>query len=110
MNPLFFLIGCIGTRLALTFLAKNSTQYLPILSIFTGLISIGFMTIYIFGLRKTGLETDGKLIWWNDLRPVHAALYGAFSYMAYQGDPTSWKLLLVDTLIGLFAYIYHYMG
>ena len=43
-------------------------------------IALGFITIYVFGWRKTGLETMGAPIWWNDLRPLHGALYGIAAY------------------------------
>jgi hypothetical protein len=108
MSPLLFFIGCIGTRLALTFFAKYSDKnVLRITSFFTGLISIGFLLIYAFGLRKTGIEVGGNLIWWNSLRPIHGALYGIFSIMAYNGDKNSWMILLLDTIIGLTAYLLH---
>jgi hypothetical protein len=109
MHPLTFLVGCMGARLALTLLAKNgSKKILKLLSIVTGLISIGFLSIYLLGLRKTGAEVGGREIWWNDLRPMHAFLYGAFSIAAYMGDSNSWILLLLDTVLGLTAYIGHY--
>lgn len=109
MHPLIFLVGCIGVRVLLVLLAKNgSKKVLRLLSILAGLISVGFLSIYILGLRKTGAEVDGKEIWWNDLRPVHAILYGAFSVAAYMGDSNSWILLLLDVALGLTAYIGHY--
>jgi len=111
MSPLLFLIGCIGTRLALTFFAREADKnVLRITSFFTGLISIGFLSIYAFGLRKTGIEVGGNRIWWNSLRPVHGALYGLFSIMAYNGSQNSWMILLLDTMIGLGAYLLHYFN
>ncbi len=107
---LLFLFGCIGTRLFFTFFAKNAPiNILRIMGYITILPAIGFFLIYTFGLRKTGGETLGKPIWWNNLRPIHGVLYGLFSYFAIQGNPNSWKILLGDTLFGLFSFLhFHY--
>ena len=72
MNPiqtrfLLFLFGCIGTRLLFTFFAKYaSINILKIMGYIALLPAIGFFLIYTFGLRKTGAETLGKPIWWNN--------------------------------------------
>lgn len=104
MNPVF-LYGCIPARLGLTFVAKQNPQ---LLTIITALISIGFFTIYLFDLRKTGVEVGGKKIWWNHLRPLHGLLFGVFSIMSYYGDKNAWILLLLDTIIGFIAFWSHY--
>jgi hypothetical protein len=110
MNPLVFFIGCIGLRLLLTYVAKTSVN--PVtqrsLSIITGVIALGFLTIYLFDLRKTGAEVGGKEIWWNNLRPIHGLLYGVFSVATYIQNPNAWMILLLDTIVGLFSYLSHY--
>jgi len=103
---LLFLIGCIGCRLALTLFAKQFPDYLPYIGIATLAISIGFFTIYFTGSRKTGPETFGEKIWWNNLRPVHGSLYLLFSILAFRKHPLAWVVLLIDTLIGLGAFIH----
>jgi hypothetical protein len=100
-----FLIGCIGTRLLFTYLAMTFTAYLPYMGYIAALISAGFFYIYFTGSRPTGLETGGKPIWWNHLRPLHGFLYGLFAYGAIIGRTDSWKLLFADTMIGLFAFL-----
>ena len=102
MHPVVFLFLCIGTRLSLTFFAKSG-EYVKELQILTALISIGFLTIYLFDLRKTGVEAGGP-IWWNSLRPIHGALYGAFALSSYYGLENAWMLLLLDTIIGILAF------
>ena len=68
-------------------------------------IALGFATIYVFGLRKTGVETGGRPIWWNDLRPVHAALYAVAAVAAWNGrGDLAWKALAADVALGLWAY------
>lgn len=110
MNLIVFLFGCIGFRLFLTYLAKTTTNPIiqRLLIIITGLIGIGFLTIYFFGLRKTGIEVGGRKIWWNNLRPIHGLLYVAFSIAAYNQLTNAWILLLIDTIFGLYSYLYHY--
>jgi hypothetical protein len=106
---LLFLFGCIGTRLIITLLAKNiPLNYLPYLGYLAALSAIGFLVIYFFGLRKTGLEVMGNRIWWNRLRPIHGLFYGLFSYLAITRNPKAWIVLLSDTLLGLFSFLYHH--
>lgn len=80
------------------------------MGVLAGLIAIGFATIFVNGWRKTGLETGGAPIWWNDLRPIHAMLYGVFAYLAYTGQQDiAWKILLVDVGIGFLSFVHHHM-
>lgn len=106
---LLFLIGCIGARSYITWLAKTRLDLLPLLGKLGLVIAIGFTLIYIFGWRKTGPEVFGDKIWWNHLRPVHAILWGLFAYFALNGPvEEAWKPLAADTLIGLLAFINHH--
>mgnify|MGYP001558604715 FL=1 len=66
--------------------------------------AIGFLLIYFGNLRKTGAEVFGEKIWWNNLRPLHGLLWGLFAYYAMQNNNDAWKILLLDTLIGLFSF------
>ena len=100
-----FLIGCMGARSLLVYLAyKKSSR--PYVALFATLVAIGFMYIFITGSRKTGAEVFGDTIWWNHLRPVHATLYAAAALMiwtnTYAND--AWKVLLLDLIIGLLAF------
>ena len=107
---LMFLLGCIGMRLAFVVIAKNiNARYLKYLGYLTLLPAIGFMFIYLTGSRKTGMETFGEKIWWNNLRPIHSILYFLFAYNAIIGNTNSWIYLLVDVIIGLTSFlIFHY--
>ena len=104
-----FLLGCIPMRLLLVYLAYRQT-YMPYFAMIALLISIGFMSIYLFGLRPTGRETFGQPIWWNDLRPVHAALYAVFAYCAIHPvyAKHAWLVLFTDVIIGLIAFLNHH--
>ncbi len=105
-----FLFGCMGARFGLTYLAwRLPTEYLPIFGAFALLLAIGFGTIYVMGWRKTGAEVFGDRIWWNDLRPLHAALWFTFAILAFARHRDAWILLLADTIIGLSAFTYYHM-
>jgi hypothetical protein len=69
--------------------------------------AIGFMYIYLLGYRKTGPETFGDKIWWNDLRPIHSMLYFLFAYNAIKGNKQAWMYLLVDVIFGLIKFLMH---
>ena len=107
---LFFLIGCIGVRFSLVFIAKNiNIDYLPFMGYLALLPAIGFSYIYLNDLRKTGPEVFGDRIWWNLLRPIHAILYFIFAYNAINSNPHSWLYLFIDVLIGLNSFLIYHM-
>ena len=108
-SAFLFLGACIPTRLFLAYLVKNSQKFKlrNILILITASISIGFLTIYTFGLRKTGAEVFGEKIWWNDLRPLHGILYGLIAFGLYKNNKDTWKLSFLDATIGLLAFLAH---
>ncbi len=108
IRTLLFLIGCMGSRFGLTYIAKTNLDLLPLIGKIAILPALGFIVIYIFDLRKSGPETLGDTIWWNNLRPIHSILWLLFSYLAINKNKDAWKILLLDTMIGLFAWIYHH--
>jgi len=101
---------CIVLRSLFVVIAKNiDIKFLPYLGYLALLPAIGFIYIYATDSRKTGAETFGEKIWWNDLRPVHALMYGLFTFNAINKNPNAWIYLLIDVLIGLFSFlIFHY--
>ena len=105
-----FLIGCIGIRSLLVYMAYNVNKELLMYMGYLALLpAIGFFSIYFMGLRKTGAEVFGDRIWWNDLRPIHGLLYSLFAYNAITGNKNAWIYLLVDVIIGLTSFlIFHY--
>ena len=102
---LLFLIGCMGTRFSIVYLAKTQLKYLPIMG-YLGLIpAIVFALIFALKLRTTGAEVLGELIWWNNLRTLHSLFFFLFAYLAIKKNKNAWKVLLLDTLIGLIAFL-----
>lgn len=103
-----FLLGCIGTRSLLVYLAKiASPYYLEIMGWLALIPAIGFYTIWITGSRKTGAEVFGGKIWWDHLRPIHGTLYALFAYFAIQQKSFAWLILLVDVLFGLASFTWN---
>ena len=84
-RAILFLLGCIGSRLGITYLVKSNINLAYIMGYISILPALGFLIIFIFGLRKTGIETQGNPIWWNNLRPVHALSLMIFAYLAITG-------------------------
>jgi hypothetical protein len=72
------------------------------------MIGLSFIIIYLNGWRKTGLETEGRLIWWNDIRPLHGFMFIIFSLLNFLNFKYSWIFLALDLIIGLIAFFYHY--
>ena len=106
---LLFLIGCIGTRSLFVIIAKYiNIKYLKYLGYLALLPAIGFMFIYLTGSRKTGAETFGEKIWWNNLRPIHSILYFLFAYNAIIGNKQAWIYLMADVLFGLISFLIHH--
>lgn len=109
-RAILFWVGCIGTRLGLVWLAKNRPKLLPYMGVVAIGIAIGFTAIFFGGLRKTGAETFGQPIWWNNLRLLHAFLYGLFAYYALHNDAdTASTILGIDVAIGMAAWIHNRM-
>jgi uncharacterized membrane protein (GlpM family) len=104
-----FIFGCILTRLIITFIVKNlKSKYLQIAGYIALIPAIGFLTIYFLNLRKTGLETFGDKIWWNDIRIIHGILYLLFAYLAINKNRDSWKILLIDVIFGFIMFLNHH--
>lgn len=103
---LLFLIGCIGSRSLLVYLAKNANKHnLMYIGYLALLPAIGFLYIYFSGARKTGGEVFGDKIWWNNLRPLHSLLYFIFAYNAIIGNQMAWIYLAIDVIIGLISFL-----
>lgn len=107
---LLFLLGCIPTRILLTYLAHTLSQkYLKILGYILLLPAIGFTYIFISNSRKTGRETFGSPIWWNLLRPIHAILYLFAAYYAINNMNKKAAITLgIDVTLGLLSFLYYH--
>jgi len=108
-SMLLFIFGCVVFRSYLVYFAKTtSTKNLKILGYIFLIPAIYTMYIYLFNKRQTGAEVFGKKIWWNKIRPLHSILWFIFAYLAIIGNNNSYKVLLIDLIIGILAFIYHH--
>jgi hypothetical protein len=114
-NKILAIVACLSIRFLFAYAAKLASQrqdnliILRIMAIFATVISIGFMIIFLTGIRQRGFETGGQLIWWNTLRPLHALTYGSFALLVFFGDRfhtthIAWLALLLDFFIGCLAF------
>jgi len=101
-----FVIGCLGSRCLLVYIAKTATPaILALLGYLALLPAAGFLYLFLTGSRKTGAEVFGDKIWWNSLRPVHALLYFLFAYSAISNHRHAWLFLLADVVIGAISFL-----
>ena len=109
---LLFLVGCIGMRSLFAYAASvASVGVLRVMGWLALIPAIGFIYIFVSGARKTGAEVFGEKIWWNSLRPVHGLMYFAFAWLAINGmRGMAWKVLAVDVLLGLGAFLANRAG
>ena len=104
-----FMIGCMGIRLLLVYVAKNiRATWLRYMGYLALLPAAGFIYIYITGSRQTGVEVFGDTIWWDYLRPFHTVFYLLFAFNAIKGNPHSWMFLLADAIFGLINFLIHH--
>lgn len=107
-RALLFLIGCIGTRAAVAYSAAVvNTKYLQYLGLIALIPVIGWIYIIATGSRQTAFEADGR-VWWNTMRPVHAALWAGFALAALNGWSNAYLFLVADVILGLGNWIQHY--
>ena len=106
-----FLIGCIGFRILLALFAKNANaSQLKSLGMIALIPAITFIGLYLFDLRKTGVEAGGR-IWWNDVRPMHGVLYLLFAIYAIKSATRAWCILALDLVLGLIFWgMKYYLG
>ena len=110
MSQRLFLMGCIPARLLLALVALYLPAYfMPFYGV--GLLGIGLSFLYLFvtGKRKTGLETEGKPIWWRPFRIFHGLMYCLAAFFVLDMQRTAaFKTILVDTAFGLALFLHHY--
>ena len=92
----------------IAFYKRYDQRFLKFAGLFALVPAIGFLTLWMFGLRTTGFEvsSDDKRIWWNHMRPLHAAIYAAFAFLAaYLASPDAYSALVLDAGVGIGAFL-----
>jgi hypothetical protein len=105
MRKSLFLLCCIPSRILFAYLTKTvDPKYLPYCAMIAALPMLGWLYIYFISPRTTGPEMFGDIIWWNEIRIVHALLYLLFIIYAIQKKSFSYIVLIVDVIVGLIAF------
>ena len=105
-----FLCLCIPSRLFLSYIIKKIKNKNIRFSLATLILimGMGFLIIYLGNFRKTGGETFGNKIWWNNLRPIHSFMYLYTSYLIFNNKKNANLIIFYDTIFGLISFfIYH---
>ena len=109
---LLFLLGCIPTRLFITYIISISKKSsLPYIGLLTLNLSYNFIYLYLYGnnTADSQLEWAGlSYILWNNLRLVHGILIFIFSILALNKNKNGYYILLLDTFIGLLSFLYYH--
>lgn len=101
-----FLVGCIPARLALVWIAaRRPARWMAFPA---AAVALGLAVIHIKGLRPTGIETGGRPIWWDGVRPVHALMYALFAALVWEGDDRAWVPLALDVMLGIAVFARRY--
>ena len=99
-----------GARFGLGYFVKiHPKGYTNIIAVFLLLLALGFISIYLTGIRQTGAEVFGDKIWWNNLRPLHALLYFLASALVFLKINTAHLVIYLDTIIGLLAFTWYHI-
>lgn len=107
-----FVLLCMGARAALAGVASccmETPLVRTALLFFASVAAVGWLRLWIFGLRMHAVEAGGSGTWWNDLRPIHAALYLCF--VAFGASDTrrrdAWRFLAADAVVAAAAWVWH---
>jgi len=107
----FFFLGCVPLRLLLVYLAyKLPVQKLKIMGYLMVLVAIGFIMSYM-NFKENDNGAFGSLVWWNNYRAIHAAMYLVFSIMVLGNIniDKAYLVLLIDVIIGIGAFSNKYI-
>jgi hypothetical protein len=107
-----FLFACIPVRILLAYVASIASLFLlKIIAVVALLIAFSFFYLFVLGARKSGFETFGQPIWWNNLRPLHGVLYTLFAFESFKGNRRAYMYLALDVIVGLVSFtVFHMMN
>jgi len=103
----YFLLACIPSRLILASIPLLLTKYninTKYYAIITLPIALAFLYLYFANGRMNASE-GGGITWWSDYRLIHGMLFLTASIFLLDNNNLSSLVLLVDTLIGLGAFV-----
>ena len=107
-DPRWWFVACIVARIGLVVAAKLAPpEWLPWAGGLALLPVLGFVALSL-GVWQRNREVFGQRIWWNTMRPVHAAILLAFAVMAFLRSKWAFVPLAVDVLAGAVAFAVHH--
>lgn len=99
---------CIGTRLFLTYLVKETRN--PRIRRYLGWLllamSLGFIGLYFYNRDDVGLAVNK--VWWHEWRLLHGCLYLTAAIYTLRQYPHAWVPLFIDTMLGVGIFIKHF--
>ena len=99
---------CIAFRIALLVLAYRlkgaSPAHREAAAAAAAAVGVGFLAVWGRRMRAFESTARGGRVWWDDLRPLHGALYLLFAVLAYRGVEHAWAVLALDVAIGIAAW------
>jgi hypothetical protein len=109
-SQVIFLMLCMPVRIFLIYLSRQP-QFYKYISVMSLCVGLGFLTIWLFGLRTHGIETGGREIWWNNSRPIYALfflLYFMSNHYDFHKDK-AWIFISLSTSLGAVNYMNRYL-
>ena len=105
MNLYFYFFICILLRFLLAYFVflTYDNNYRYVLIIFYLLAASGLLYHYVIKNRKIGAFNN--VVWWDKLRPIHAAFFISTAGLLYIKNPYSYILPVTDTIIGLVFFL-----
>lgn len=105
---IYYLVGCMGARSALTYLVKQ--RIFSQIGIIPLVMGMGFLYIYFYGSQSADeqLKWANAKVWWNDYRVVHGIIYSTAGLLSLYNHPCAWMLLAVDTFLGLVLFLHYH--
>ena len=103
MEPFYY---CIAARFALVVLAYRleKSAHREAAAAAAAAVGVGFLAVW--GRRMSAFESTarGGRVWWNDLRPLHAALWLLYAALAARSVEHAWAVLALDLAVGVAAW------
>jgi hypothetical protein len=109
MLPIIFV--CLGVRTLIAWLAwRWKDTHLSAMGFVALIPALGFLYLYLSDGRQTGFEvqSDDKIVWWSNWRPVHGLLWGLFAVTAIGHWTGAWMFLALDAGLGSLIFVNKY--
>jgi hypothetical protein len=72
-----------------------------------GFIGVMISAMFVFKFITKASSVSGAYVWWNNWRLVHGITYGAFAILQLLSYKYAYVPILIDTILGIIAYLIH---